>query len=361
MKRILVIFVSLIIVGILGSLFFQKQAKTQMPKEFLFNIKDKYKVERVILKREPSEIPKTAKLLKVEYEVYKKEEIAKWFGAGGYKYTERWKEKRSPEAIEKWVKIVNKMASDPNYTNKEKELRYLKDEGEEFYFEGGPMGYFLTLNGNGSYRLVVHTPDPYINGYSPTKITFSEEEADNRARKWIEEHGGFPDDAKLVRTRNVVEVPLSFEGNNDDLRKKEKSEVMSYYLHYRHRFDGKPIFDDEIKVKIVNPSKLNNNDGIESYYRIWTNPIGYIGEEEEIITPKEAIEKMATRLAKESGMKSDTPPIINVKFMNLVYYDSQDSKGEKQEFNIFRPAWHLKWEDGPNVLIDAYFGDSYFR
>lgn len=369
-KRISILAALLSMLFLLGLFFYQKQASTQIPKEYVLSISGRYKVEKAVLKTQPPVIPATARMLKIKYQRYTREEVGQWFGAKKIKSPEYWTRERTTEAINEYVKSFNEMLiedgtmermrkEDPDMypLTSEKYRKLLESELEDsFYFEDGPLGVVeITSKGR---HMTFHGSDPYISGSPPSKITFSEEEADRHARAWIDTHGGFPEDAQLVWTRNISEIPMSFEGTDEQIREKEKPVAVSYYLYYKHKFDDRPVKNDEIKIKIMNPDETNNNTGIDSYYRRWSEPIGYTGAAKKIIRPEEAIQHLAKVLSNNSVTQSGTEPILYIRSMNLVYYDPEFNE-EISEEGILRPGWALHVENASeDIVIDAYTGKA---
>ncbi|SFG98041.1 YycH protein [Desulfotomaculum arcticum] len=173
--------------------------------------------------------------------------------------------------------------------------------------------------------------------YDDEEISFDKEEAIAQAREFISSIGGMPSDA-LAEPEIFVEkeVELNFDGGQENER------IVEYGIVFRHDYDL-PIRGqgDYIRVSI-------NNNGVDSFFKHWSEPIGLAKKSQSIVPPETILEEIEKNVHKYVKLDQS----VDITNMQLVYYSQYRNKKQTTLY----PAWEIEFDRGYKIYVDAFTG-----
>ncbi|SFR04522.1 hypothetical protein SAMN05660706_11090 [Desulfoscipio geothermicus DSM 3669] len=173
--------------------------------------------------------------------------------------------------------------------------------------------------------------------YYDEEISFNKEEAIAQAREFISSIGGMPSDASVEPEVFVEkEVKLNFDGGQ------EKERIVGYGIVFRHDYDlpirGK---GDYIRVSI-------NNNGVDSFFKHWSKPVGLAEKSQLIVSPDTILEEIEKNIHKYIKLDKS----VDITNMQLVYYSQYRNKKQTTLY----PAWEIEFDRGYKIYVDAFTG-----
>jgi len=154
---------------------------------------------------------------------------------------------------------------------------------------------------------------------SKTSASLSRQQAEAEAVKFMESHGGLPQEAVI---------------NNITYDEK----TGSYLIEYVRKYDGFFVANSYVDI-LVSPS------GVKNYYQSWLNIYGYKGKKKAVISPLTAIMRTA-------GEENNTDPMVITGIEQGFYSKFYDADRWQAA-----PVWKISLKSGEVYYVNAYTGE----